>query len=394
MKQRMYNVFYSHIKIKSIANIVTTFTYFLLMTYYRIVRLFLINKKNEIVIDNNTEYVARKNLKEKTNINSFESTAINNPIDKDISLSIIMPAYNVEKYIKQSIESIINQKTKYNYELIVINDGSNDTTNNIIESINDSHIVLINQDNQGLSGARNTGLNSAKGKYVFFIDSDDILEDKSIDVLMDAIIENDADISIGGFYLFYDNNNAKQYVDCEDAVIENDQRSIIFNPGFAWGKIYKRELFHNVRFPMGAWFEDTLICSVIYRECKKMVKKPNCIYGYRQNWSGISKQSKKNYKSLDHIWVMEDAIKQAHNNGIKDDKYLYELCFGHFSTMLYRRISLLDESTKKDAFIISCGMMRKLINNRIIFNRRIEKDIEKAFETGNYKLWKLASFLV
>lgn len=391
----MYNVFYRYIKIKSVSKFVTVCAYFLLLIYYKVLRMFLAKKKNYTKIDKVALEDAEHFLNRKCTCPNTKAVINNESTNKTILLSIIMPAYNVEKYIKESVDSIINQKCRYNYELLIINDGSTDRTAEIVASYNNTNIQLINQKNQGLSGARNTGLNNAKGKYVAFIDSDDILEDGSINEMLDAIINNNADVSIGGYYLFYDDSDTKQLMPGKDMVVENNPNEIIFNPGFAWGKIYKRELFFNVRFPLGAWFEDTVICSVIYRKCKKMAKISDCVYGYRQNWGGISKQSKKSYKVLDHIWVMKDAIQQAHNNSIKDDDYLYSLCFGHFSSLMYRRIRHLDEETKIKAFIYACGIMKDLgIDSRKSNKKGVEKDIEKSFKTGNYKLWKLASFVV
>ena len=396
MKQRLYNVFYRYVKLNMIASLMTFCSYLLLLLYYKIAKLFVSKgKANRVNINESTVKQAELFLCKKNNYQKKEIILKNMDVDERVTLSIIMPAYNVEKYIKESVESVINQKTNFNYELIIINDGSTDNTESIINSINNPVIKMINQENQGLSGARNTGLNHAVGEYIFFIDSDDVLEDGSIDKLLNAIINNDADISVGGYYLFYDDTNTKQFKPGENDVIENDTGEFLLSPGFAWGKVFKRELFYNVRFPIGAWFEDTIICSVIYRKCKKMVRIPDCIYGYRQNWAGISKQSKKSYKALDHIWVMQDAIEQAHKNGLEDDTYLYELCFGHFSTFLYRRIRELDEETKENAFIVACGMMDGFYKKGIERNKKgIDKDIEIAFKTGNYKLWKLASFVV
>ncbi len=395
MKQRMYNVFYKYLKVEKVAKIVTVFSYSLLKLYYLIVKVFLLKKNNRIILNEKTVKNAISFLESKYNHKKTESEIVNKDEDKNITLSIIMPAYNVEKYIRESINSVLNQNTSYSYELLIINDGSSDKTKDIIESINNPNLRTINQENQGLSGARNTGLNNAVGKYVLFIDSDDVLENDCLDKMLNAVINSDADISIGGYYLFYNNDKTKQMIPGEDKVVADNPREIVFNPGFAWGKIYKRELFYNVRFPMGAWFEDTIICSVIYRKCKKMAKISDCIYGYRQNWDGISKQSKKSYKSLDHIWVMQDAINQANKNGIEDDSYLYELCFGHFSSLLYRRIRGLDENTKKNAFIVSCDIMNDFYKKSINSSKKgIEKDLEIAFKTCNYKLWKLASFVV
>lgn len=126
----------------------------------------------------------------------MESEIINLPTNEHVDLSIIMPAYNVEKYIKEAIDSVLNQKTKYNYELIIVNDGATDNTKKIIQSIESDKIKYIEQKNQGLSGARNTGINNAVGKYITFMDSDDLLEDGSIEIMMDALINNKADVVV------------------------------------------------------------------------------------------------------------------------------------------------------------------------------------------------------
>ena len=87
-------------------------------------------------------------------------------------ISVVVPVYNVEKYVKECIESILEQSFK-NFELIIVNDGSTDNSLNRVLEFKDDRIVLINQKNMGLSGARNTGIHHAKGKYITFIDSDD-----------------------------------------------------------------------------------------------------------------------------------------------------------------------------------------------------------------------------
>lgn len=143
------------------------------MAYYMVARNFVKSRKKKIYDASKV----REELLREYPIENMESEIINLPTNEHVDLSIIMPAYNVEKYIKEAIDSVLNQKTKYNYELIIVNDGATDNTKKIIQSIESDKIKYIEQKNQGLSGARNTGINNAVGKYITFMDSDDLLED-------------------------------------------------------------------------------------------------------------------------------------------------------------------------------------------------------------------------
>ena len=105
--------------------------------------------------------------------------------------SLIIPAYNVEKYIKKCLDSVLNQ-TYNNYEIIIINDGSTDNTSKILESYkSNKKIKIINQENKGLSNARNTGVSNAKGDYILFIDSDDFIEKELLEILNKTIKDED-----------------------------------------------------------------------------------------------------------------------------------------------------------------------------------------------------------
>lgn len=154
-------------------------------------------------------------------------------------------------------------------------------------------------------------------------------------------------------------------------------------------------MFNNIRFPMGKWYEDTIICNVLFRMPCKMVVLSEIVYDYRINYGGISRTARGSIKSLDHYWVMEDAIKQAGNNNIRNDKVLYNLAFGHLSSLLYRRVSKLDDKVIEDVFVLACELINNIKPSEYeVKGRIINKDIQHAFETYNYKLWKLASFIV
>ena len=122
-------------------------------------------------------------------------------------LSIIIPCYNVEKYIDECINSVLEQDVN-SYEILLINDGSTDNTLNILESYRkNSKIKVINQQNGGLSKARNIGLLNAKGEYILFLDSDDFIEKKSLNKILEFIKKNSLDILAFNFFIYYDSLN-------------------------------------------------------------------------------------------------------------------------------------------------------------------------------------------
>lgn len=394
MKQRMLNTFTRKLKIRKLAEIAANAGYIILQVFYVLARMFL-HWKNDEKLDSNTmldeAYTKINEIRVKPQMNDI---IVNKKQDEEMDLSIVMPAYNVEKYIKECIESIINQRTKYKYELLIINDGATDNTDQIVRKIQDEHIKYIIQENKGLSGARNTGINNSVGKYIMFVDSDDVMCDGSIEAMMDAIINNGADISVGGYYLFTDETDKQYFID-KARVIDNDSSEAVKNPGYAWGKIYKRSLFNEIRFPLDAWYEDTLVCSVLYRMAKKIAVIEQPIYGYRINPEGISKTARSSAKSIDHYWVMEHALELSDRLGLEHDEVLYDLVFNHMSTFLYRRMSLMQDEVIKATFLAACNMLDKIRPDGYLIEGNImKKDLEKAFQTRNYKLWKLASFLV
>ena len=154
-------------------------------------------------------------------------------------------------------------------------------------------------------------------------------------------------------------------------------------------------MFNQLRFPLDVWFEDTIVCMVLYRLCKKMVVISDSVYAYRLNPNGITAKARHSKKCIDHYWVMEQVLEDAMQNGLANDGLQYDLVKSHMSTLLYRRISLMPDNVMESAFNLACEMLDNIRPKSYKIGRRtIEKDIDKAFITRNYKLWKLASFIV
>lgn len=169
--------------------------------------------------------------------------------------SIIVPVYNVEKYLDKCLASILRQTFK-NFECIIIDDGSPDNSNAIIDKYVklDQCFKVIHQKNMGLSAARNAGLDIAKGEYVVFVDSDDYIADDYLEKFALKIADTDADIVICGFIEAYkDYEKNKVFAAESTEVIKQNILADVW-PSYVWNKCYKKDLFTNIRFPVGKIF--------------------------------------------------------------------------------------------------------------------------------------------
>lgn len=217
---------------------------------------------------------------------------IENIMNKKVSL--IVPVYNVEKYLQQCIESITSQ-TYENIEIIIVNDGSTDKSRTIIERFmeKEDRIIYIEQDNKGVSVARNKALKISTGDYILFIDSDDYLNDNSVEILVQSMIYSNADMVIAGFKRIFDDNikgkdnifqfnvdKEKEYSGIE--VSEMMLKGII--DGFLWNKMFKRELLikNGFEFEENRYFEDWYPVFNHISSIGKIKFLNQSVYNYRQ----------------------------------------------------------------------------------------------------------------
>ena len=227
-----------------------------------------------------------------------------------IKLSIIVPVYNVEKYLPECIESILKQTVK-DIEIICVNDGSTDQSLDILKQYKekDERIVIIDQKNAGLGAARNVGINAAKGKYIGFVDSDDYIEETMFEKMLNSAELNLSDVVITNFYLYYSDTGLTSiyrdfifYYQLEKkgyfTSIEHPQ--IIKNIG-VWDKLYSKEFIDkfNLRNPENRIFEDALFTFQALTLASRISVVSEPLYYYRKN-TGIAITDKEvkndNYK--------------------------------------------------------------------------------------------------
>ncbi len=214
-------------------------------------------------------------------------------------ISIIMPVYNVEKYLDKTLESIQNQ-TYSDFEVIMVNDGSTDSSGQICDkwAQADSRFKVIHKNNAGVSAARNTALSQVKGEYIFCVDSDDIIIPETLEELLDNLIKNDADMSCGNILHVDENLNPieeyNQQMLVKDEVLTRDeylQKLNEPNAGYychTTHNVYKKEVFDGVRFPEGRIHEDHARIHEIIYNCKKIVTSEKKYYLYIRHSAGIT----------------------------------------------------------------------------------------------------------
>ena len=211
-------------------------------------------------------------------------------------VSIIVPVYQVEKYIRQCVDSILAQ-TFTDFELILVDDGSKDKSGEICDEYAgmDERVKVIHKENGGLSDARNRGMDHAAGKYFMFVDSDDYIAPTMVERLYTRIICENADIAACNFLFTFDNAREKNFsTEIKEEVLNGSDifyyRKNERNYGIwtvAWNKLYKRETFGNVRFRFGKYHEDEFWANDIYQMDIKVVTIPECLYYYRQRDNSI-----------------------------------------------------------------------------------------------------------
>ena len=248
-------------------------------------------------------------------------------------ISVIVPIYNVEKYLKKCIESII-QQTYDNLEIILINDGSTDNSPKICDNYakKDKRIKVIHKKNGGLSDARNYGLEIATGKYISFVDSDDYIHKQMIEKLYNNLKANYSDISICNICNVYPNGKKMNLSIPETSVVEQKQKFYnIYNKYsvvtvVAWNKLYKKEIFKTIRYPLGKVHEDEWIIFDILKNAQKISYLNEPLYYYIQREESISNSF--NLKRLHIIEVHENRLKQlkGHDDLLKMEYIAYILC--------------------------------------------------------------------
>lgn len=313
---------------------------------------------------------------------------MNNPL-----VSIIVPVYNVEKYLKKCIQSIINQTYK-NLEIILVDDGSSDNSGKICDEFaqKDNRIKVIHKTNGGLSDARNAGLDVMSGEWVSFIDSDDFVSPYYIENLYYLAFLNGSDIAINSYKRFKDKSEDfifKKITD-EDILVYDSRQAIenmLYVKNFtvsAACKIFKKKLFFETRFPKGKIYEDLYTIPLVISKTDKVVFCDIKDYFYLQRDDSITEEIKEeNFMIFDVISKLESKF---------DDKDIKNALLYHkaISSLVFLKHSLFlnggNDISKKLKNNITSNIKTILFNKKFPIKVKIASLILCVFGTKTYLL--------
>lgn len=250
---------------------------------------------------------------------------------KETMLSIIVPVYNVEKYIKQCIESLVSQTLK-DMEIIVVNDETKDNSIEIVKEFDDKRIKIVNKKNGGLSSARNAGIEIARGKYIAFVDSDDFIDfNSAYEDMIKLANKYAADIVVGNANWYYNSNKKlpmnidkkmfkNKVISAEKYIVESIKSKRIFVP--VWLNLYERELMvsNNIYFKNGILHEDELFSPQVFLKANKVALYEKDFYNYRQREGSIMNSSAKDKRVKDVFSTcleLSEIIKTLPNSEVK-----------------------------------------------------------------------------
>lgn len=215
----------------------------------------------------------------------------------ELLISVIIPIYKVEKYLERCVDSVINQSYS-NLEIILVDDGSPDQCPVICDDYakQDNRVKVIHKINGGLSSARNIGLDIAKGDYIYFLDSDDFLCEDTIQSLYEFLKNNDADISICSMK-YVDESGREINAPMDSPILTENISGVIAiekifqEAGYyyvpVWNKLYRKDIFKELRFPVGRIHEDEFIVHHVFSKCKKIACTSQKLYNYVQRSDSI-----------------------------------------------------------------------------------------------------------
>lgn len=295
-------------------------------------------------------------------------------------ISVIVPVYNVESYVGACLESVLSQEFDGTFEVIAVIDGSQDGSEEIVRSFSqDSHLKIITQENGGLSAARNTGIAQAQGRWLAFVDSDDMIAPGHFAALYARAKKGDCDI-VGSLWRCMS----------EDGTVGElgETHRTCMAP---WGRLYKREVWEHLRFPVGCWYEDLITpCCIEPLFHEEFIDDAG--YLYRSRPGSIVEASSSNPKALDAFWAMREMVSWRQDLGIVYGQQDWDRFIWLLGPLLMGRTTFLTNSQRKALFSACCDMVASLEELRDLHTTRkgFWQDLELALREYRYELWCLA----
>lgn len=294
-----------------------------------------------------------------------------------IIISIIVPVYNVEKYLRQCLDSITAQ-TFTDWECILVDDGSKDKSGSICDEYakKDNRFKVIHKPNGGVSTARNMGLEKANGEWLTFCDSDDILEPDALEKYMNAVESSNADIIRAGYREVYPDGSIKDIKVIDPVIVKSKCEMLLFMEsshyyGFLWNTLYHRSTINNIRFATDiSWCEDHLFSLQAYIKGKSFYYIPDIVYNYYKQTKGSLSYPKNPYMIVS-VANLEYEVKQKlvdeNVKAINETEKLYQSKIGKafriaLNTMTYIELQSYYKKSKEQVKLFDGNNRSKYLN--------------------------------
>lgn len=245
-----------------------------------------------------------------------------------MKVSVIVPVYNVEKYIKKCLDSLVNQ-TLNGVEIIVVNDGSPDNSQKIIGEYTKKYknVKSYIKENGGLSDARNYGIKKATGEYISFVDSDDYIRNDMLEIMYNYAIKEDLDVVVCDSINVYD-NGSEILIKSNNNYSDNDVRNYIISPPMACTRLFKKTIFDKIQFKKNIYYEDLEMTPKVVNITDKIGFVSEGLYYYVQRDGSIMKQNVFNKKLLNIFDVLKS------NKDLLEDKFPEEIEYMYITHLL------------------------------------------------------------
>ena len=278
-------------------------------------------------------------------------------------ISVIVPVYNVERYIRQCVESILEQ-TYADLEIILVDDGSTDGSGSICDEykLKDDRVVVIHKCNGGLSDARNAGLDIARGEYIGFVDSDDYIEPDMYEVLYKNCERYAADLAAARFVKFNTQGEDRKNFTENIEVFSREEMLRLFIVGdrryeitmSVWDRLYKRELISDLRFPVGKCYEDIVFSTKVIEKSKINVYIDRALYHYRLREDSISGEDFNDYNRAP-LRIITDLIPELERRILfldeKGEKELADECRYQYIDNMFKYLTLFKWDSNTDEIL-------------------------------------------
>lgn len=278
-------------------------------------------------------------------------------------ISVIVPVYNVERYIRQCVESILEQ-TYADLEIILVDDGSTDGSGSICDEykLKDNRVVVIHKCNGGLSEARNAGLDIARGEYIGFVDSDDYIEPDMYEVLYKNCERYAADLAAARFVKFNTQGEVRKNFTENIEVFSREEMLRLFIVGdrryeitmSVWDRLYKRELISDLRFPVGKCYEDIVFSTKVIEKSKINVYIDRALYHYRLREDSISGEDFNDYNRAP-LRIITDLIPELERRILfldeKGEKELADECRYQYIDNMFKYLTLFKWDSNADEIL-------------------------------------------